>query len=130
MPQRVEFGQKIDLTEAFFQTLMDPADIEKTAVITPHGAFEWLVMPMGLSNSPPTQQCRINDALRGQIGRICHAYMDDGIVWSDLGPNGELDEHEGRVIEVMDALEKAGLKVSMKKSHFALREVDFLGSHI
>ncbi|GAA5972542.1 hypothetical protein JCM11641_001892 [Rhodosporidiobolus odoratus] len=39
------FWGKIDMTNAFFQTLMDPADIEKTAIKTPWGLFEWTVMP-------------------------------------------------------------------------------------
>lgn len=44
--------------------------------------------------------------------------MDVRIIWSKLGLNGELNEHEDCVVEVMDALQKAGLKVSIKKLHF------------
>ncbi|GAA5997339.1 hypothetical protein JCM11641_000811, partial [Rhodosporidiobolus odoratus] len=41
---------KIDMTNAFFQTPMDEADIAKTAIKTPWGLFEWTVMPQGLCN--------------------------------------------------------------------------------
>jgi hypothetical protein len=50
---------KIDMTNSFFQTRMNEEDIEKTAVKTPWGLFEWVVMPMGLCNVPATHHRRI-----------------------------------------------------------------------
>lgn len=47
---------KINLTDAFFQTLMHEPDIEKTAIMTDLSLFEWVVMPQGACNSPATQQ--------------------------------------------------------------------------
>ena len=73
---------KIDLSNAFFQTLMHEPDIEKTAITTEFGLFEWVVMLQGACNSPATQQRRLNEALRGLIGEICEAYVDDIIVWA------------------------------------------------
>lgn len=35
---------KLDLTDAFFQTLMHEPDIEKTVISTPWGLYEWVVM--------------------------------------------------------------------------------------
>ena len=46
----------IDMTNSFFQTLMHPDDAHLTAVNTPFGLYEWLVMPMGLRNSPAIHQ--------------------------------------------------------------------------
>ena len=37
------------------------------------------------------------------------------------------EEHKGHVKKVFDALNKAGLKVKLKKSEFGLKEVQFLG---
>ncbi|KAE8538593.1 hypothetical protein D1P53_004955 [Cryptococcus gattii VGV] len=48
---------KIDLSNAFFQTLMHEPDIKKTAITTELGLFKWVVMPQGACNSPATQQC-------------------------------------------------------------------------
>ena len=47
---------KIDMTNSFFPTRMHPDHIKYTAVMTPWGAFEWTVMPMGFKNAPSTHQ--------------------------------------------------------------------------
>lgn len=52
----------IDMTNSFFQTRMHPDHVHLTAVNTPLGLYEWLVMPMGLKNHQPStndmsQQC-------------------------------------------------------------------------
>jgi hypothetical protein len=44
---------KLDMTDSFFHTKMDPESIRLTAVTTPLGLYEWLVMPQGLRNAPP-----------------------------------------------------------------------------
>ena len=47
---------KLDMTNSFFQTLVHPDDVPLTAVTTPFGLYEWVVMPMGLKNAPPIHQ--------------------------------------------------------------------------
>ena len=54
---------KMDMTNSFFQTLMKPEDMWKTAMTTPFGLYEWIVMPMGLHNSPPIHQQQVTAAL-------------------------------------------------------------------
>jgi len=81
---RRKIWSKIDLTDSYFQTRVHPDDIHKTAVSTPRGLFEWTVMPMGFKNSPAIQQRRLESALRGYIGKICHVYLDDIIIWSNI----------------------------------------------
>ncbi|TYJ51308.1 hypothetical protein B9479_008125, partial [Cryptococcus floricola] len=62
---------------------MNEPDIEKTAIATPWGLYEWVVMPQGACNSPATQQRRLNEALRGLLSECCEAYVDDIIIWAD-----------------------------------------------
>lgn len=116
---------KIDMTNSFFQTRMHPDDIQYTAVITPRGAFEWLVMPMGFRNSPSTHQRCVNAALRKLIGKICHVYLDDIVIWSQT-----LEEHETNVALVLEALREAHLLANPKKTDLFTTELDFLGHHI
>ena len=58
---------------------MHPDDIKYT---TPQGAFEWLVMPLGFRNALAIHQHRVAMALQKYIGKICHVYLDDIIIWS------------------------------------------------
>jgi hypothetical protein len=63
--------------------------------------------------------------LRYLIGRICHVYLDNIIIWSDL-----LQEHEANVRSVLEALHQAHLYCSVRKGVLFSREVYFLGHHI
>lgn len=117
-----KFYAKIDMTNSFHQTRVDPSSVPYTAVSTPLGLFEWLVMPMGGSNAPSTHQRRMMSALHHLIGRICHVYLDDIIIWSN-----SLEEHTQNIALVMKALEDAHLFCSLKKTTLYASEVLFLG---
>lgn len=115
----------IDMTDSFFQTRMHPDDIHKTAVSTPFGLYEWLVMPMGFRNAPAIHQQRVTNALRHLIGKICHVYLDDIVIWSD-----SVDEHIKNTCTVMQALLDAKLYVNEKRTHLFCTSITFLGHRI
>ncbi|SGY38393.1 BQ5605_C003g02019 [Microbotryum silenes-dioicae] len=119
---RARFWSKIDMTNSFFQTKMAEEDIPKTAVATPWGLFEWVVIPMGLSNAPATHQHRVNEALSSLIGKSCFAYLDDITIFSDT-----MEDHQTHVKEVLEALRRADLYCSPKKTELFRTSCDFLG---
>ena len=82
-------------------------------------------MPQGLKNAPPIHQRRMNAALRPFIGKICHIYIDDIVIWSNT-----VREHVKHIDIVMKALIAARLFCNPKKCAFFLTEMDFLGHHI
>ena len=92
----------MDMTNSFFQTRMHLDDVHLTAVNTPWGLYEWLVMPMGIKNTPAIHQHRITSALRPFIGKICHVYLNDIIIWSN-----NIDEHIHNMRSILQALEDA-----------------------
>ena len=116
---------KLDMTNSFFQTRVHPDDVKFTAVMTPFGLYEWVVMPMGCRNAPATHQRRMNQALRKYIGVICHVYLDDIVIWSN-----SVEEHRRNVRTILQALRDADLYCSTKKSQLFTTELDFLGHHI
>ncbi|SGZ15887.1 BQ5605_C029g10709 [Microbotryum silenes-dioicae] len=108
---RARFWSKIDMTNSFFQTKMAKEDIPKTAVATPWGLFEWVIMPMGLLNAPATHQHRVNEALSSLIGKSCFAYLDDITIFLDT-----MEDHQTHVKEVLEALRRADLYCLPKKT--------------
>ena len=104
---------------------MHPDDVKFTAVMTPFRLYEWVVMSMGCRNTPATHQRRMNIALRKYIGRICHVYLDDIVIWSS-----SVEEHQQNVRMILQALRDADLYCSVKKSQLFTTELDFLGHHI
>ena len=95
---------KLDMTNSFFQTQLHPDDIAKSVVNTPMGLYEWLVMPMGFKNAPSVHQRCMTATLRHLIGKICHIYLDDIVIWSQT-----VAEHTKHICMVLEALQKANL---------------------
>lgn len=116
---------KLDIMNSFFQTRVHPDDVQFTAVTTPLGLYEWLVMPQGGCNAQATYQRRMFKALRPLIGQICHVYLDNIIIWSQ-----SLEEHQQNVEKVLLALCEHHLYASLKKTNLFALEIDFLGHHI
>jgi hypothetical protein len=67
----------------------------------------------------------MSTALRHLIGKICHIYLNNIIMWSQM-----LEEHEQNVREVLDTLHASHLFCSLKKTPLCNLEIDFLGHHI
>ena len=87
-------------------------DIPYTAISTPFGLYEWLVMPMGLKNALAIHQRWVTEALGALIGKIWHIYLDDIIIWSN-----SLEEHNKNVALVLQALADAQLYCNPKKTY-------------
>lgn len=113
---------KLDITAMFNQIAVDERDIEKTAMITHFGLFEFATMPFGLKNAPATAVRLMREVLRGLDEKICYVYFDDIIVFAvDIG---QLIQ---RCIEVLKRLRTHNLKLKPSKCTFGMPEVTFLG---
>ena len=111
------------MTNSFFHTQVHPDDIHLTAVTTPFGLYKWTVMPQGLKNMPPIHQCWMNATLHPLIGKMCHIYIDDIVIWSNM-----VAKHVKHIDMVMKVLIEARLFCNPKKCDFFLME--FLRYHI
>ena len=60
--------------------------------------------------------------LHKYIGKICHVYMDNIIIWSQ-----SLEEHEQHVRLILQALQDVGLHINKKKTNLFHYKTSFLG---
>jgi cleavage and polyadenylation specificity factor subunit 1 len=111
---------KIDIRRAYNQIPVAKADIEKTAVITPFGLFEYLVMPFGLQNAAQTFQ-RFLDELFRDLDFV-YVYIDDILITSAVESS-----HAEKVRTVLERLNNAGIVINVAKCQYNCSEVTFLG---
>ncbi len=112
----------MDLSSGYWQVELDPNDREKTAFNTGSALYQFKVMPMGLTNAPPTFQRLMELVLRGLHWKVCLVYLDDVLVFSRT-----FSEHLNSLEEVFSRFRSAGLKLKVNKCHFARSEVSYLG---
>jgi hypothetical protein len=55
---------KIDLRKGYQQIPVNPADVQKTAITSPFGLFEYKRMPFGLKNAGASFQRHVDWAIR------------------------------------------------------------------
>jgi hypothetical protein len=83
---------KLNLKSGYHQIQMAKVDALKTAFVTQNGAFEFLVMPFGLSNAPTVFTLMMNDAL----GDLPYSlvFMDGILFFSATIPENHRHLHE------------------------------------
>ena len=57
-------------------------DGRKTICVTKYGAYEFLLMPFGITNAPATFCNLMNDVLNEYIDQFVVVYLDDILIYS------------------------------------------------
>lgn len=112
----------LDLRSGYYQIEMREEDKEKTAFICPLGFYQFERMPQGLTGAPATFQ-RLMEKAVGDMNMLqVLVYLDDLIVFGKT-----LEEHEERLVKVLDRLREVGLKISLDKCQFCQTKVKYVG---
>ena len=113
---------KINLGSGFHQNRIHDEDVEKTAFNTQLGAFEWVVMPLGLCKAPSTFQHVVNDVLRDQLGILVRLYINNTLLFSKIA-----EEHQQPLDLVQRLLQQHQLVPCIDQSTFFQPRVAFCG---
>ena len=104
----------LDMAWGYWHVPMHPDSVEKTAFITKDGHYDWLVLPFGLKNAPPTFQ-RI---VRNILGELLHhgviPYFDDIIIYAK-----DMSEHNHILRKILGILSAHNIKLRFEKCRFA-----------
>jgi hypothetical protein len=100
-----------------------PADVQKTAITTPFGLFEYKRMPFGLRNAGPSFQRHVDRAIRDC--QAAFAWVDDIVICSR-----NHEEHVIHVRQVLQALQDNGLVIHAEKCVWGVQELEYLGHKI
>ena len=99
-----EYLSTCDITTAFYQRMIHPADHYRGGIISHHGYKCFNIAVMGFKNLPQHQQ-RLMDKCFGRIAwRTMACFLDDVIIFSDL-----YLRHLSDLDEVFCILEDLGL---------------------
>ena len=115
----------LDLRSGYWQVSMCPEDREKTAFMTPHGLFEFLRMPYGLSTAPATFSRAISIVLSGLTYETCLCYFDDVIIFSK-----DMQQHCERLSTVLQRFRSQNMRVKASKCSFGCDNVVYLGHSV
>ena len=112
----------IGMSWGFYQLPLETNSQDYTAFSTPFGSFKSLVMPMGLTGSPPVFQSLMEKVLVGFTWQSTVPYLDDCIISSRTA-----EEHIERLREVFQRFTDANLTINPLKCEFIRQLVPFLG---
>ena len=114
------YMSKMDLSKGYWQIMMSPESVSKTAFVTPDGVYEFLRMPFGLKNSAAS----FNRLMRKVVGDIpgVGRFIDDIIVYSC-----SWETQMSTLRKVFNCFKQAGLTIKPAKCQFGFPTMEYVG---
>ena len=104
-----KYVTKFDLLKGYWQVPLTERAKEVSAFVTPHGLYQYKVMPFGMKNSPATFQRLMNQVISDLD--YCECYIDDVVIYSDT-----FEQHMKQIHQFFERVSMANLTVNLVKS--------------
>jgi hypothetical protein len=117
-----KFFAKVDLRWGYNQIPVEQSDVPKTAITSPCGHHEWLVMGFGFADAPAYFQSTIESIMGDLLNQGAVVYLDDILVYAE-----NFEEFLSRLDKVLERLNRAGAKIHLGKSDFLPQTLKYLG---
>lgn len=114
---------KLDMSHAYQQVVLEEESRKYVTINTHKGLYTYTRLPFGVASSPAIFQ-RTMEGILGGIPNVA-IYLDDILI---SGPSEQM--HLKNLEEVLQRLEKSGLRLKRSKCEFFGKEVAFLGHKI
>ncbi|KYO27041.1 RNA-directed DNA polymerase-like protein [Alligator mississippiensis] len=111
----------LDLRSGYYQIPLREPDKKKTAFICPLGFFQFECMPQGISGAPAMFHHLMEKVVIDMHLNQVLVYLDDLIVFGKT-----LEEHDERLLCMLDHLEAAGLRSMLDKCKFCQASVKYV----
>ena len=119
----------LDLKHGYHQMPLHPDYRPCTAMLTPLGAMQWKVVPMGAKNGNAAFQRMMEDLL-GPVRDCADPFVDDIIIGSgteNMTEDDLIDAHEKDLRRVLSELDKHNMVCKPTKASLFVKEVEFAG---
>ena len=105
----------------YYHIPLDEESQKLCTTVFPWGLYQYTRLPMGISNAPDIFQGIILDLFKDMDN--VNAYLDDILLTS----KGTYEEHLEYLNQILERLNTAGFAVNVRKSFFAVADVEYLG---
>ena len=118
-----KYFSKLDASQGFWQIKLHEDSTKYCTFNTPYGRYCFQRMPFGICSAPEVFHRTMEQIIEGIEG--VRVYVDDLILWGST-----LEQHNERLIKVLQRVQKCQLKLNRSKCQFGVKEITFLGDKL
>ena len=109
----------LDASSGFWQIPLDEKSSLKTTFNTPHGRCRFLCLLFGIKSAPEVFQKAIDNLISNCAYEII---VDDMLIWGTTE-----EDHDQKLLRVLDRAREVNLKLKLKKFKFREARISYMG---